>query len=105
MTTARYYTPSGNSIQGTGIQPDITVGLAKIEEITQPKGRSEADLRGALDNGLKDDKNKDADKDAEKKDGDKAKAATSPSNGDYQLNRALDLIRGVAMFSKKVAGN
>ncbi len=115
LTTARYYTPSGNSIQGVGIVPDINVGLAKIEEITQPKGRSEADLRGALDNGLddgekdaedKDAEDKDAeDKDAVRKDGDKIKAAAAAADGDYQLSRALDLIRGVAMFSKKVAGN
>ncbi len=107
LTTARYYTPSGNSIQGVGIIPDIKVGLAKIEEIKSPKGRSEADLRGALDNGLDDGNKKaeDKDKKAPKKDGDTDTADASKSNGDYQLNRALDLIRGVAMFSKRVSGN
>ncbi len=107
LTTARYYTPSGNSIQGVGIVPDIEVGLAKIEEIKQPKGRSEADLRGALDNGLDDGKKKIDDKAAAKKSDGKGKdkAGVAASNGDYQLNRALDLIRGVAMFSERVAGN
>jgi len=108
LTTARYYTPSGNSIQGVGIVPDIPVGLAKIEEITLPKGRREADLRGALDNGLGD-KKKDAGKDATEKDAQRLKDANQKKKqakpGDYQLNRALDLIRGVAMFSKRVAGN
>ncbi len=109
LTTARYYTPSGNSIQGVGIVPDIEVGLAKIEEITQPKGRREADLRGALDNGLGDDTKKQADTDEAKQEAAKKeenKDSKKPaSNGDYQLNRALDLIRGVAMFSNRVAGN
>jgi len=107
LTTARYYTPSGSSIQGVGIEPDIKVGLAKIEEITQPKGRREADLRGALDNGIEDSKKPDTPAKGEDKakDSDKEKAGTATSNGDYQLNRALDLIRGVAMFSKRATAN
>jgi len=107
LTTARYYTPSGSSIQGVGIEPDIKVGLAKIEEITQPKGRREADLRGALDNGIKDKTTSDdpANDEDKAKEGDKDKADTVTSNGDYQLNRALDLIRGVAMFTKRATAN
>src|SRR3546814_13760206 len=49
LTTARYYTPSGRSIQAKGITPDIKVEPAKIEKIEQ-QSRREADLRGALEN-------------------------------------------------------
>ena len=50
LTTARYYTPSGRSIQALGISPDIEVQPAKVEEIQQGLRRREADLRGALRN-------------------------------------------------------
>src|SRR5579863_3675749 len=50
LTTARYYTPSGRSIQAKGIEPDITVEPAKIEKIAAGQGLHEADLRGALRN-------------------------------------------------------
>ena len=50
LTTARYYTPSGRSIQALGISPDIEVQPAKVEEIAQGMRRREADLRGALRN-------------------------------------------------------
>src|SRR5881275_334589 len=50
LTTARYYTPSGRSIQAKGIEPDILVEPAKIEVIEEGQRRREADLRGALRN-------------------------------------------------------
>src|SRR5882724_8394434 len=49
-TTARYYTPSGRSIQAKGIDPDIVVEAAKIEKVAQGAVRHESDLRGALKN-------------------------------------------------------
>lgn len=56
LTTARYYTPSGRSIQALGIVPDITILPAKVEEI-KPVGKmlTEADLKGALRNDQKKD--------------------------------------------------
>ncbi|HJO73724.1 MAG TPA: S41 family peptidase, partial [Rhodospirillales bacterium] len=51
LTTARYYTPSGRSIQAKGIDPDILVQQSRIEKVDAPKGRFESDLRNALDNG------------------------------------------------------
>src|SRR5713226_4481062 len=50
LTTARYYTPSGRSIQAKGIEPDIEVPQAKVEVIDEGQRRREADLRGALRN-------------------------------------------------------
>ena len=101
LTTARYFTPSGRSIQAVGIEPDIKVEQAKLETVTRPKGRREADLRGALENG---NKKKDADKDTKsdsKADASKDKKDAKPQ--DYQLARALDLIRGVSMFQGAVS--
>jgi carboxyl-terminal processing protease len=120
LTTARYYTPSGRSIQQLGITPDIEVKPAKLEEIGQPAGRRrEADLRGSLSNDT-----------ATKPpvatpaapapgaaqppaappppaDSDEAPVAATPGATpafDYQLERALDLIRGVALFQSRSAG-
>jgi carboxyl-terminal processing protease len=50
LTTARYYTPSGRSIQAKGIEPDIKVEQAKVEVIAGPQFRSESELPGALQN-------------------------------------------------------
>ena len=50
LTTARYYTPSGRSIQDIGIEPDITVQQAKLEKVATGPGIREADLKGALVN-------------------------------------------------------
>jgi len=50
LTTARYYTPSGRSIQAQGIDPDIVVEPARLEKVDQPRARRESDLRGALRN-------------------------------------------------------
>ncbi len=104
MTTARYYTPSGRSIQAKGIDPDIEVKQARIETIDSPKLRRESDLRNALDNG---DKKTGADPSSDSKDdkksGDSAAAGDKPAEQqDFQLARALDLLRGLALFSGKV---
>ncbi len=114
LTTARYYTPSGRSIQAKGIDPDIEVRQARVEPLDGPKRRHESDLRNALDNGDKDKKGddkktgaKDSKPGAKKPDEGKAKddeaedgKAEAPQ--DYQLARALDLLRGLSLFSGKV---
>ena len=87
ITTARYYTPSGVSIQSTGIEPDIEVELAVVEDLEDGAVREE-DLRGALDN-------TGADQDESNDDNDEKE----PINmRDYQLSRAIDLIQGVQIF-------
>ncbi|MBK8906536.1 MAG: S41 family peptidase [Rhodospirillales bacterium] len=102
LTTARYYTPSGRSIQAVGIEPDIMVEQARIEVVEQPNGRREADLRGALTNGEKTDETPAADE-SEVLKLDKDTTAPPKPSQDYQLIRALDLIRGISLFSDKVA--
>ena len=88
LTTARYFTPSGVSIQARGIEPDIEVVLARIEKVEGGPVREE-DLRGALDKGKADSET--ADDDAEDDD---------PADIDYQLARALDLLRGLSVFDR-----
>jgi carboxyl-terminal processing protease len=87
LTTQRYYTPSGRSIQAKGIEPDILVTPSKVEPLDQRKGRSEKDLRGSL-------KNNQANK------ADKAENSTPETTRpfDYQLVRALALLRGISLY-------
>ena len=100
LTTSRYYTPSGRSIQAKGIDPDIVIEQSKVEPINQGSRRSEADLRGALTNDSPGDAPKKKDTTA-KKDEKKDKKDAKPKVPDYQLNRAVDLLRGIALFSRK----
>lgn len=90
LTTARYYTPSGRSIQAKGIEPDILVKPAKLEEFDGGISISEAELKNALKNDNID--NKDDKKDAEKDDDYKK---------DYQLLRAVDTIKALSIYVKK----
>src|SRR6266567_203786 len=92
LTTARYYTPSGRSIQAKGIDPDIVVEAAKIE-------------RPAADK--KDDKSAAADKKDDKSESTAEQQSTvDPSimgtADDYQLARAVDMLRGIALFNGRV---
>jgi carboxyl-terminal processing protease len=98
LTTARYYTPAGISIQAKGITPDVEVELARIETLDGGNMREE-NLRGALDKSTTS-----GAKGATTKDG-KDTATADQSEIDYQLARALDLIRGVTIFNKKNSGS
>ena len=90
LTTARYYTPSGRSIQAKGIEPDVEVKPAKIEELeSYTLNISEADLNNALKN------DSDIDAGNEKKNG-----KSKEDLADYQLVRALDLVKALALYSK-----
>jgi carboxyl-terminal processing protease len=119
LTTARYYTPSGRSIQAKGIEPDIEVNQAKIEDLEQMARRSEADLRRALDNdntGRDDGANEPgsgetgadepgADEPGSNEPGSDEPGAALPGEAepqDYQLMRAVDLIRGIALYAEKL---
>ncbi len=99
LTTARYYTPSGRSIQALGIAPDIVVeqpapkptpeeGEAEAKDTT----RSEADLRGAISNdSMSEDEKKLAEEELKK-----AEAAAKLRDEDYQLAYAIDLLKGIS---------
>ncbi len=120
LTTAYYFTPSGNSIQGEGITPDILVEQIRFDKSNQinSRRRSEGDLRGSLanPNGNSDDDVEPEDEnpagetesdntegdngDDEARDGDKKteKApALTTAQDDYQLNYAINLLHGMAI--------
>jgi carboxyl-terminal processing protease len=136
LTTARYYTPSGRSIQATGIDPDVVVEPAKIEKVAQAARLREADLRGALknpdneatDKGKTPPTSSNGKPGAERSNGDEKATPTAAkpnvppgttpaarpegaaldpnllgTDADYQLVRAIDLLRGVSLFKKLAA--
>ncbi|MFT4960661.1 MAG: carboxyl-terminal processing protease [Paracoccaceae bacterium] len=101
LTTARYYTPSGRSIQALGVSPDILVEQPRRspddeeEEATPNRFRSEADLRGSLNNdSLTDDEILQIEEDRAK-----AQAAADLRENDHQLAYAVDLLTGVSALS------
>ena len=102
LTTAHYYTPSGRSIQAKGIDPDIEVEQAKLEPVKPRSRRREADLRGALKN-----PNKINEEQKKKPNAKPNKKSTKDSKTerpfDYQLERALGLIRGISLFNVRVS--
>ena len=99
LTTARYYTPSGKSIQAKGIEPDIEVIQGRIETEEQSSQRDEASLRNRLasEDEINGDSNAGESDAAESSNGRSALAQK-----DFQLSRALDLLHGLSLFNKKV---
>ena len=103
LTTALYFTPSGRSIQKIGIEPDIVVEQARIEAIDKNHRQREADLRGALGDGQpsgqpkrqKSDQNQNSKRNQGSEEGQKEK---EQSRQDFQLQRALDLLRGFSIL-------
>ena len=91
LTTARYYTPSGASIQGKGITPDIIVEQGEFESYDF-KTFSESDLKDSLDKS--EDSLSNDDENTELSDKEKRLAK------DYQLQRALDLLKGLSLFEE-----
>ena len=98
LTTARYYTPSGRSIQALGVSPDIIVAQPRTrpseDEDDKPARalRSEADLRGSLNNdSLTEDQIKQIEADRAK-----AEKAAELREKDYQLAYAIDILKGLS---------
>ena len=103
LTTARYYTPSGRSIQALGVSPDIIVAQPRPapetdeEETPSRRTRSEADLRGSLNNdSLTEDEIKQIEADR-----DKAEKAAELREEDYQLAYAIDILKGLSALGPK----
>lgn len=92
LTTARYYTPSGRSIQAKGIEPDIEVKPAKVEVLDTGVGFSEAEFSNALKNETSGDKNS--------KNADQKKAEAEELAKDYQLSRAIDLVKALGLYNE-----
>jgi len=97
LTTSRYYTPSGRSIQALGISPDIIVEqprrpvAAEEGEEEERRDRSEASLRGSLDNdSLSEDERRLIEEERAA-----AEAAADLREEDYQLAYAIDILKGL----------
>lgn len=88
LTTARYYTPSGRSIQAKGIEPDVEVHPAKVEEIDKGYNFSEAEYSNAL-------KNETAETEVKTKND---KPQNDDWRKDYQLSRAVDLVKALGIY-------
>ena len=91
LTTARYYTPSGESIQGKGIVPDIIIEQGEFESFNY-KRFSESDLKDSLDKNNEEDVEENADNELSE--------FEKRLELDYQLRRAFDLVQGVSLFNE-----
>ncbi|MGP9832423.1 S41 family peptidase [Marinobacter sp. NSM] len=96
MTTARYYTPEGRSIQATGIKPDIKVRPAELTELDGRPFFTEADLSGHLQG-----------QDEEQERLERQQQAETPASAaerDYQLRSALNLLKGMNILNRRDQG-
>ena len=104
LTTARYYTPSGRSIQALGVSPDIVVQQPPRREETEEEeaqrtARTEADLRGSLSNdSLTEDERRQIEEEREL-----AQEAANLRFEDYQLAYAIDILKGLSALGPEYA--
>ncbi len=113
LTTSRYLTPSGRTIHGKGLEPDLAVSPLKLEKLAQADRRREADLRGALKNTdkeaatpAKEPENTDDKTGAKAPPKDQQAVVATGDIGtqsDEQLIQAIDVLRGLALVSGRTA--
>jgi len=108
ITTARYFTPNGRSIQASGIEPDIVTEEARVTKSEASDRLREADLLRHLENGdsskPKDGPKKKDDKADKSKDKDAPVAGRPlPPNEDYQVQEALNLLKGISIFKARAS--
>ena len=97
LTTSRYYTPSGRSIQAVGVVPDVVVEQKRIaDDDEKSELRTEANLKGSLENNSMSDNDKKRLEDEERRLNEKAKLRRD----DYQLSYALDLLIGFSVLQQ-----
>ena len=100
LTTARYYTPSGRSIQALGIEPDVIVGqrlASEVEEDGVIPRRSEADLRGSIRNDSL------TPEELQQLEEERARLEADAllRDDDFQLAYALDILKGLSVYSDR----
>ena len=104
VTIARYYTPSGRSIQNTGITPDVEVLQSKVEKIEKRESfYSEASFRNALKNEEAEKKAKKKSEDTKKKDtedDDKELTDEEKDAKDYQLQRGMEMVIALSKMAE-----
>ena len=99
LTTSRYYTPSGRSIQAVGVVPDVLVEQTRAPDDSDEmqETRTEASLRGSLTNDSLSESDKKQLEEEEKELNEKAKLRRD----DYQLSYAIDLLKGFSVLQQK----
>ncbi|MDQ6988351.1 MAG: S41 family peptidase [Mariprofundaceae bacterium] len=101
LTTSLYYTPSGRSIQATGIDPDVEVKAVRLkvaaDDVKRPEGISERNMKGHLSNGNGKSTTK---KEDESLSGQPSDKMVERLTKDVQLQRALDLLQGLHVLGK-----
>ncbi len=104
LTTARYYTPSGRSIQASGIVPDIAIDEVKIELIKQNVLRvSEANLSGHLEsnNEQQADDTSSSPENPQSQSSSESEQELTLSQSDYALYEALNVLKGMVLSQNK----
>jgi len=98
LTTARYYTPSGRSIQSLGIEPDILIEQRRLEtgDEEDRQARSEADLRGSLEQSLTDDERRQFEEERARHE-----ATAELRNEDLQLAYAIDVLTSLTLYQSQ----
>ena len=100
LTTARYYTPSGRSIQSLGVSPDILVEQ-RIRSVEDPEKQNFQRFESDLENSLSNDSLTEDERKLLEEERTQQEEIAKMRNDDYQLAYALDILKGLATLSQK----